>query len=99
MTWREGPRPPATVSADERRAITIRLPNETLATLQFLSAAIRRSSGAALGSSAIVRSLITRLAEIDIDTRRVKTLDDLRAVLSSKLAASLSGRGETRARG
>ena len=66
---------------DEHRPITMRLPNETLATLQFVSASIRRSSGAALGSSAIVRALITRLAEIDIDTRGIRSIEDVRRLL------------------
>lgn len=63
--------------ADERRPITIRLPNETLASLQFVSAAIRRSSGAAMGSSAIVRGLISWLSETDLDTRRIRTPEEL----------------------
>ncbi|HKB70148.1 MAG TPA: hypothetical protein VKH46_04840 [Thermoanaerobaculia bacterium] len=84
---------------DERRAITVRLPNETLAALQFVSATIRRSSGAALGSSAIVRALITRLSEVDIDTRRVRTLEDLRSILSVRLVPSAGRAGETRVHG
>jgi hypothetical protein len=57
--------------------LTVRLPNETLAELQFVSAAIRRSTGAAVGSSAILRGLISWLAETDVDTRRIRTPDDL----------------------
>lgn len=70
---------------DERRAITLRLPNETLAALQFVSAAIRRSSGAALGSSALVRGLIEWLAETDIDTRRIRSAQDLKSRLEREL--------------
>jgi len=66
---------------DERRPLTIRLPNETLAELQFISASIRRSTGTAVGSSAIIRGLISWLAETDVDTRRVRTPEDLRRQL------------------
>lgn len=64
--------------ADQRRPLTIRLPNETLAELQFISASIRRSTGTAIGSSAIVRGLISWLAETDVDTRRIRTPEELR---------------------
>ena len=86
------------VEEDAHRPITMRLPNETLATLQFVSAGIRRSSGAALGSSAIVRALITRLAEIDFDTRRIRSVEDLRRLLTSRFVAPAGRREETRAR-
>jgi hypothetical protein len=76
----------------------MRLPNETLAALQFVSAAIRRSTGAALGSSAIVRALVTRLAEIDIDTRRVRSIEDLRGLLSAGFVPLPGSREGTRAR-
>jgi hypothetical protein len=77
LTRREGGSP----AGDERRPITLRLPNETLAALQFASAAIRRSSGVVLGSSAIVRALIAWLAETDIDTQRIRSPQDLRTRL------------------
>jgi hypothetical protein len=85
--------------ADERRPITIRLPNETLADLQFVSAAIRRSTGAALGASAIVRGLISWLAETDVDTRRVRTPDELRAALLSSVGAPMRAAPVERPRG
>ncbi len=81
LTKREG----APLAGEERRPITLRLPNETLAALQFASAAIRRSSGVALGSSAIVRALISWLAETDIDTQRIRSPQDLRARLLSRV--------------
>jgi hypothetical protein len=68
-----------------RRPITLRLPNETLAALQLASAAIRRSSGSVLGFSAIVRALIGWLAETDIDTLRIRSPQDLRARLLSRV--------------
>jgi hypothetical protein len=76
-------RDPVSALGDERRPITVRLPNETLAELQFMSAAIRRSSGAAVGSSAIVRGLVSWLAETDVDTRRIRNPEDLRRQLLS----------------
>ena len=69
--------------ADERRPLTIRLPNETLAELQFISASIRRSTGTAIGSSAIVRGLISWLAETDVYTRLIRTPEELRRQLLS----------------
>lgn len=91
-------RPAGIDGEDEHRPITMRLPNETLAILQFVSAAIRRSSGAALGSSAIVRALITRLAEIDIDTRGIRSIEDVRGLLSRGFAPVPGGREGSRAR-
>ncbi|HET9794456.1 MAG TPA: hypothetical protein VFS34_08330 [Thermoanaerobaculia bacterium] len=76
---------------DDRRPITVRLPNETLAELQFVSAAIRRSTGAALGSSAIVRGLIAWLAETDVDTRRIRTPEELRSRLLACIGGGYSG--------
>ena len=78
-------------AVDQRRPLTLRLPNETLAALQVTSAAIRRSTGTALGSSAIIRALIAWLAETDIDTRRVRTPEDFRRQLLGRVR---SGRRE-----
>ena len=72
-------------AADQRRPLTLRLPNETLAALQVTSAAIRRSTGTALGSSAIIRALIAWLSETDIDTRRVRTPEDFRRQLLGRV--------------
>lgn len=72
-------------AGDPRRPLTLRLPNETLAALQVASAAIRRSTGTALGSSAIIRALIAWLAETDIDTRRVRTPEDFRRQLLGRV--------------
>jgi hypothetical protein len=74
-------------AADQRRPLTLRLPNETLAALQITSAAIRRSTGTALGSSAIIRALISWLSETDIDTRRVRTPEDFRRQLLARVQA------------
>ena len=78
---------------EERRPITLRLPNETLASLQFVSASIRRSNGVVLGASAIVRALISWLAETDIDTRRIRSPQDLRARLLSHVRGSNAAAG------
>jgi len=72
---------------DPPRLLGIQLSSENLARLQFLSAAIRRRSGVALGASAIVRALVGWLAETDIDTGRVRSAEDLREQLSARTAA------------
>ncbi|HET7451450.1 MAG TPA: hypothetical protein VFL12_01805 [Thermoanaerobaculia bacterium] len=78
-------------AADPRRPLTLRLPNETLAALQVTSAAIRRSTGTALGSSAIIRALIAWLSETDIDTRRVRTPEDFRRQLLGRVRSRNHG--------
>lgn len=80
-----------------RRTISLQLDRQTLATLQLVSASIRRDCGIAFGMSAIVRSLLKWLAEAEIEFMSICTAKDLRkrllAVLNSPDLAERSGGG------
>jgi len=80
---------------DPRRPITLQLDCRTLATLQYVSAAIRREAGAAIGMSAIVRALVQWLAETEIDFGAVRKVTDL----ETQVLPLLSGRGPKAADG
>jgi hypothetical protein len=63
------------------RTMSVQLDSRTLATLQFVAAAIRRESGVAIGMSAIVRALVQWLAEAEIDLHSIRTSSDLKKLL------------------
>lgn len=80
-------RPSSGRRSNPRRTMSLQLDSRTLATLQLVSAAIRRESGVALGMSGIVRALIQWLAEAKIDFRAIRTPEDLKIQLLSLLSA------------
>jgi len=81
---------------ERHRPISVRLPNDTIATLQFLAAGIRRSTGAAIRLSAIVRGLVTWLAESRIDPGDVSSAEDLQRSVQNALSPARRGDGSGR---
>ena len=76
----------AAIDHQEKRCpVSVRLPNETIAALQFVSADIRRTTGKSIRHSAIVRGLVTWLAESRVDSRDVASVDDLRRCVREAL--------------
>lgn len=89
-------RPKSGRRPNPRQTVSLQLDSRTLATLQLVSAAIRRESGVALGMSGIVRALIQWLAEANIDFRAVRTSEDLKVQLLSLLSTMEKSASEDR---
>lgn len=77
---------------DRERNVTVSLSHVTLASLQLFAAEVRYRSGTSLTSSAVVRALVGWLAEIDLDTRSIASVDDLRLALAGGGAAETADR-------